>query len=266
MRDTKPSAPDEATLATLLERCQPVPSERFHRRMKDAPWTQPTTLGGYAVRRTRMLRAFAVTAVVAALAATLMLATPWGQAFAQNVLRFFNPAAEDRFAVTPGAGQDTPASEPTASPPEYMPVSEAEARIGFEVRQLPSDPTGLQFQGASVIPALQAIQLNYGCPAGGCGLFITQSRAGWVDSVWGQVPSSAAVQPVAIDGLPGEYVKGTYVVYPGAAEATWNPDASMQRLRWRDGEVFFEITLMGEGDVVARIDQDMLLQLAASLR
>jgi hypothetical protein len=46
--------------------------------------------------------------------------------------------------------------------------------------------------------------------------------------------------------LGGEYVCGLFVVKsPTGTKASWEPDAPVQRLRWREEELWFEVQLYG---------------------
>ncbi len=70
-----------------------------------------------------------------------------------------------------------------------------------------------------------------------------------------------------INGFAGEYVRGMFVVRSQTGtEAVWERDAAIQRLRWREGDMLFEIQMGGlPGDDDA-IGKDWLVALAESLR
>lgn len=264
MRNDRHTIPDEDTLADLLQRLQPEPGERFRRRMTTVPWTRKSKQRRFTVSNVRTVRFAVAASLMAVLSLIVLLATPWGQALAQEILRFFQPAPSEYFDAPSGVSVE-PEAGPTMEPPAFLTVAEAEARIGFDAKELPEVPTGLRLLGATVSPALEMIKLNYGCEGGGCGLIITQSRAGWEDTVWSGVPGDAGIEKVMVNGLQGEYVKGTFVVMAGATEATWNPDAPIQRLRWQDGNTLYAVELMGDAEPVEWIDKEALIALAESL-
>jgi hypothetical protein len=95
-------------------------------------------------------------------------------------------------------------------------------------------------------------------------LIIKQSQQGFVQSDWDKVPAKAVV-PVKIGELDGEFTHGTFVVYAGETAGTWNPDASILRLRWVQDGVWFEMTKYGNAEAIAYLDQAGLIELAESL-
>jgi hypothetical protein len=265
MSNDKRSMPDDAII-NLLKRLRPSPGERFQRRMADAPWMLNSTSRGSKMMSTRALRFVAVASLALILSLIVLLATPWGRTFAQELLRFFQSAPVEQFDVPAQVEPTNPDLLPTAMPPTFITVAEAEAQIGFDAKELPEVPSGLDFLGATVVPSLEMIQLNYNCTGGGCGLFIMQSRGGWQDTQWSAIPAAGAIESVTINDLPGEYVKGAFVVFAGDTQSTWNPNAPIQRLRWQDGGMYFEIEMAGDVEPAEWIDREALIGLAESLR
>jgi hypothetical protein len=226
-------------------------------------------------------RLLTVSASTMLLAMVLLFTNPRVQAFAQEILRFFTPAQSNTFALPT---QDT-APEITATLTFTAPVlagcedvaasltyrcvvGGAEVALGFDVRELPSDPEGFTFIGASTDPTQSLIRLTYA--RDGSELTVTQIRGASVDSVWestwGAVPTDS-VEKVQINGFDGEYVRGMFVVRSQTGtEAVWEPDAPVLRLRWRESDMLLEIQLGGlVGDDKA-IGKDWLISLAESLR
>jgi len=85
-----------------------------------------------------------------------------------------------------------------------------------------------------------------------------------LSSDWDQVPADAIV-PVRIGELDGEFVRGRFVVYVGETVATWEPDASILRLRWVKDGIWFEMTKSGHAQAIEYLDQAGLIELAESL-
>jgi len=214
--------------------------------------------------RFRLAAALSVIIVLAALA----FITPQGRALAQTVLRFFKPAASESFPI-PDAQippEEILDAEATAIPPTgVISIAEAEQLIGFDIKEPPEIPAGFDFLGARVMG--HTVSLEYEAQGGGGNLIIAQSRAGFVetDSEWSRVPT-AAVIPVQIGALEGEFAQGMFVVYGGDTSATWNPDASIWRLRWIDSGTWFEIAKYGDVYPMEYLDQAALIALAESLR
>lgn len=199
--------------------------------------------------------------VIALLA--LAFTTPQGRAFAQSVLQFFTRAESNSFPVEEPVTQ-TDASVPTAMPPSpLISVAEAEALAGFDLAELPSVPQGFEYLGARMYG--NYVSIEYAVPGGGGNLILMQSREGFLQSEWDQVPADAIV-PMKVGGVDAEYAQGTFVVMAGETSATWNSDAPIFRLRWvRDG-VWFELTKYGDVVPIEYLDMHGLIELAESLK
>lgn len=249
--------------------------------------------------RTKQLSRFAVATVTALLLVAAALAvTPWGQAVAESLLKFFVPG-DEIYPLSPEEIATAQASVPTIAPTfaaqlvtvEAAPptaaalapsdgceidsmsptvsycgtVSLAEAIVGFEAKEPPAPPFGLTFVHASADSELHKIALVYTCSNGGCQFFISQSKGPQPVSEWDKVPPEA-VEPVKVNGLDGEYVAGGFVLKPGATEVTWEPSNGTQRLRWQEGEYQFEIAMGGNPEGNGQtVDKAALIALAESL-
>lgn len=199
--------------------------------------------------------------VIALLA--LAFTTPQGRAFAQSVLQFFTRAESNSFPVEEPVTQ-TDASVPTAMPPSpLISVAEAEALAGFDLAELPSVPQGFEYLGARMYG--NYVSIEYAVPGGGGNLILMQSREGFLQSEWDQVPAEAIV-PVKVDGVDAEYAQGTFVVMAGETSATWNLSAPIFRLRWFKDGVWFELTKYGDVHSIEYLDMHGLIELAESLK
>lgn len=226
-------------------------------------------------------RAAFIGALTLLLALGMIFILPQGRAWANNILRFFTPFQSNTFSLPI---QDT-APEITASPTFAVPtltgcedssashtyrcvVGGAEAALGFAVRELPSEPEGFAFINASADLNQSLILLTY-ARAGG-ELTITQihgtaSTSAW-EARWGAVPIDS-VEKVQINNYEGEYVRGMFVVKSQTGtKAEWEPDAPFQRLRWREGDMLFEIQMAGLPGDDDLIGKDWLISLAESLK
>lgn len=194
----------------------------------------------------------------------LLLATPQGQSFAQQLMRFFSPAAGTSFPVPADQLVTEPAADsPTvAAPSPLLTVAEAEAQVGLDAAELPFVPQGFTYQGARVYGNF--INIEYQTPDLGGHLHLTQSRFGYFESEWDRVPAEYVV-PVKIGALDGEFVQGRFVVYAGDTTSTWNPAADILRLRWQKDGVFYEITKFGDIAAIEYLDQAGLVALAEAL-
>lgn len=213
--------------------------------------------------RTRKL-AFSAIAIVALLAVALI--TPQGRTFAQSVLHLFTRAESDSFSLP--TEQIVPTeiiqADSTAVPPgSLLSVSDAEQIVGFDVLELPTEPKGFNYLGARLYG--NTISIEYEAQGGGGNLIITQSPDGYNQSNWAEVPA-AAIIPVKIGNLDGEYAQGMFVVYGGDTSATWNADAPVFRLRWVSNSVWFEMSKFGDVVPIEYLDQAGLITLAESMK
>jgi hypothetical protein len=216
--------------------------------------------------------ALAFFAILALLVITLV--TPQGRSFAQSVLQFFARAESTEFPLqqtqteftlqqSQNVSEAPGPAEPTIAPPmPSISVSEAEALVGFDAAELPTVPDGFNYLGARVYG--KTINIEYETQGSGGHLIIKQSPDGFYQSEWDSVPAEAII-PVKIGELDGEYTQGTFVVYAGETSATWNPEASILRLRWMDDGVWFELTKYGNVEAIEYLDQEGLIKLAESL-
>ena len=229
----------------------------------------------------KRFRAALIGALTLLLALGMIFILPQGRAWANNILRFFTPSQSNTFSlptqdtapkttVTPTF--DTPAlagcEEESASLTYRCAVGSAEAALGFDVRELPSVPEGFAFASASANPSQNMIHITYARDGGE--LSITQvngaSTASVWDTTWSAVPPDS-VEKVQINGVDGEYVRGMFVVKSQTGtKAEWEPDAPVQRLRWREGDVLFEIQMAGLPGDNDLIGKDWVISLAESLK
>jgi len=193
----------------------------------------------------------------------LVFATPLGRTLAQSASWFFHRAEHLAFPLqrsqmtTPG-----PSASTSESPAPLVSLAEAERQAGFDIAALPSVPEGFSFLGARVADGV--VTVEYEAEGGGGSLMITQSREGFVQSQWDEVPDHAIV-PVKVGELDGELAQGKFVVREGDTTATWNPDVPVTRLRWAQDGTWFQITKFGDVEAIAYLDQARLTELAAGI-
>jgi hypothetical protein len=213
----------------------------------------------------RHVQHVALIVLMIAAAGTVALITPPGRAFAQTVLQFFRRAESN---VLPLPAGQIPSPEEaqamlTAQPPApIVSVAKAEQTAGFDARELPSVPEGFIFAGA--MGSQGSISIQYEVVGGGGALVINESTNGFMQSEWDQAPVESISQ-VRIGELEAEIVQGAHVVYPGETVARWNSDAPILRLRWIQDGIWFEMTKFGGVERIEYLDQDALIELAASL-
>lgn len=207
--------------------------------------------------------ALATLAVGAFLAVAFV--TPQGRAFAQSILQFFTRAESNTLPLQASQipmGENN-ASAPTAEPPApLISVGDAELQAGLDVAELPTVPRGFRFLGARMYG--NAVNLEYEALGGGGSLMITQSKDGFLQSDWDQVPAEGIV-PVRVGKLDGEFAQGTFVLPAGETSATWNSSAPVLRLRWLMDGVWFQMTKFGTTGPIEYLDRDEMIQLAEGI-
>lgn len=248
---------------------------------------------GEKMNSTRQSLTFAALAVIAML--VLALATPQGRAFAQKMFRFFAITQEKSFPIptdqvgpvpgtqimppalllplepvqvnqpAPAATLDIACSTPASQAGYFCQIKAAEAQAGFDAKEFLFDPKGMKFSTAAFIPETGEIRMEFVVSTGGGYLYLRQGVADFpvqTDS-WGKVPSDA-VEQVLVNGLYAEIASGTFVVYPNATSAVWEPGGQLS-LAWRDGDRWFALEKMGDPYPIEWITKDELVKLAEGL-
>jgi hypothetical protein len=123
-------------------------------------------------------------------------------------------------------------------------MRQAAAAAGFTPWQFATLPGELPLTQVDYSP--EQIALRYGSDMERVTLLqATQPFADEKGNAGSSLPAGA-IQSVMVAGQPGEYVRGQFMAEPGQAEATWNPDAPVARLRWKNGETWLQITALGK--------------------
>jgi hypothetical protein len=225
------------------------------------------------------------------LLAALVAFTPQGGALANRIINFFTTTDQTTFPVPASQSpisstdvqtyllklvpvQPSPSSAPTSDASNQScdgaalltyqcQIASAEAQAGFDAWEFPADPQGVTFTSVEVDSVQREIKISYEVIGGGGWIDLRQGVGEITDGVWGRVPIDA-VETVLIGDIPGEYVEGMYTS-DGSGEATWNPTAGSQRLRWQAGERWFSLEKHGDPHPVEYLVRDEMIALATSL-
>jgi hypothetical protein len=215
--------------------------------------------------RTPLLRRAALVLLAIVIAFAILLATPQGQAFAQNVLKFFTRAESDTLPVQPFQQTPIPTLSPESTPEKPFPltIDAAQTLAGYKVF-VPTDTKDHNFYGAEYDPVRKTVSINYSDPeiGFGNGFLITEQLLTVSPDIYplqGVVGASAPVEPVQIGSLPGEYVMGVWNLTDNGP--VWEPEPFLQTLRWKTDTTFFEIVYEG-----AKLTKADLLAIAESLK
>jgi hypothetical protein len=241
----KNSTPSEKEIGELLSTIQPKPSQRFYQKMADQPWSHTPRTWGHA-RQLAVLGGWVLLLVI-----ILSLATPTFDALAQKLLQFFRPSSSNQTTV------QVPLEDISDPDGRFnMTISEVETLAGFQVLEPMALPDDYVFSGANYQAEREAIVLNYTAESTGDLLRITQRLYG---EEYQQIGAEAVVETVQISDVTGEYVSGAWTItevkssskdhQPDSSatlEATWDPQAEIQILRWQNSEMLFEIIYAGK--------------------
>ena len=229
---------------------------------------------------TPVLRRASLALLAITIAFAILLATPQGRAWAQSILQFFTRAGSDTLPAptaqplgwadlkTPGVPAATITPQPSPTDPALSidcgtlrtpkcSIEQIRGQVSFTVKELGTIPDGLYFTGATGDP--DGIYLSYDT-VDHTGFISIKESAGTASPQ--QIGASAVVENVDINGLPAEYVKGSFSMKDGDAAAVWDGNADFQTLQWMDQGVFME--MRGTGPVIA-VDRDKFISLAKSL-
>jgi hypothetical protein len=259
------NVPSEEALEAGLANFKPRPSEQFYRRMATAPWLQAprSTL---AKRKPSHFYKWTIAALAGVTLCVGLATTSCGRAIADQVFKLFVYAQSDTRPLSPAElPQAAPPPQATREPNRYtqLSVSELETQFGFDIKE----PTVLpdQFYLEGIFVNEKQVNFVYQFSGGGRGLIIVQQPVRNATSV--EVGPAASITEVQIEGMTGEYVEGSFVIYPGAKVATWLADASTRRLRWVKDEILFEIVSGGgAAGHLGYVDQEEMIAIAEGMK
>jgi len=247
--------PLEERLNNLL----PIPSPRFYRRMARAAWTpaakaQRRIVGGVGL--------------VFLLAVALVVATPQGRAWAQEVVHFFTRSSGDMVPVTP----ISQTSDEDTGFIFNQEIAEVGQQAGFDLLEptwLPVDPSGqpvLSFSGASIESEHTIVRIFYRYSLGGDdltdGLILREQllRTEEECALCGMVGSSALIESIQIGDSMGEYVQGVWKA-DDQGHWNWTADPYVKTLRLEKGDLALELQYFG-----MEIEKADLIAIAESLK
>jgi len=271
--------PNEKQIEELLEGSLSKPGKRLEKRLSAAPWTPR------AVSRRRLVNVAVFSALTFAL---LVAATPQGRAFAQELLGFFTTTSQSSFPATPPIPQlvasvtfipvetaptaitsdlDECKSASASSSSYICQLTSAEKALGFEIKVFSKSEvevifgSDLPFTSIAVDSWNQSVQLIFDH------LWLYEGLGDFplAKAPWEVVPQNA-IETITVDGRPAEYLAGDFIQLAGSQEYTWESKINIQRLRWKDGNRWFEIRSTGSGlEFSLPISKSDLVTLAETL-
>lgn len=258
------------------------PSIRYHLKTSKIDSKQKDKNMNLYKNNQRHLRVPAALLVTLILVAVFFAATPLGNVWAQSILQFFTRGQNDIMPgstvktqtwveQTPGQAVATPTPFPTQPGPAFAAkcgdlsnptcsIEEIRGQVSFTVYQPNALPKEMYFVGA--IGNAAEVHIDYQTlDRSGVLLIDEEPWGGSLEQKPLQVGASADIQSVTIDGITGEYVKGSYFS-DGSGPAKWNPDADLETLRWVKDGILFTLEKLGKQPPM---DLDALTALAGSM-
>lgn len=200
------------------------------------------------------LRVAAALACIAGLMVAFVAFTPPGQAFAQQVLRFFNRVeleqAADRIAPDELVNIDAQApavvvevSEPQNNACEHvwctvpLNLEEAQALAGYELTVLDPMPEGFVLAGAQNFN--HTVYVYYSSEHGD--LVLVQTPLELATSPLKNIGLHANVESLTVNGYPAEFVKGDWASVGDDFHAEWVTTSEVKSLRWQTESLSMEL-------------------------
>ncbi len=256
------AVPDENKIEELLGKIQPVPGNRFHKKMNEAAWRVDQGEQSTKIVSKRWQR-FAV-AVVVLLLLTGLLVTPQGRAWAQQLLQFFTRTKSDQLPIQPW--QLTPLPNPTLPAP-LLSVAKAEEQIGFDIREFIATPAGLTLQGAHI--AGKAIYIDYATGDNTCRLTFAQALSSdYPDADLWNAFAATDIQSVSVGKFSGELVHDLSYAAP-ITRLRWQqpddgnpPPTLIDSSDWHPGTLFLELVQTCTPGSTGYLKDESLIRLA----
>jgi hypothetical protein len=256
------AVPDENRVEELLGKIQPVPSENFHQKMKQAAWR--TENFGFQVKSRSNQRVRLALAMIALFLLAGLLISPQGRAWAQDFLQFFIRTESDQLPLQPW--QLTPYPTPTISA-TMLSIANAEEQIGFDAREFIASPAELTLQGARVEG--EVIYIDYVKAENTCRLTLAQTLNGeYPDAnLWSRF-AAGDIQTVKIGEFDGELFHDSSST-PPVVRLLWEqpddgfpPPSLMGSSDWRPGILSLELIESCVPGSMEYLDDDSLIRLA----
>ena len=261
--------PSEAKIIDLLNNVRPSPSTRFYKHMENAPWRQTSSprfwvssglLNFISIRPARIVT-FASLVIIAILGVLALF--PSLRTLAGQLVNFFTPAESDQITFTVTTinegmivSYDNPDQFATS-------LEEIEELTEFPLKIIPPGNNEYTLIGAHYNETLQSVTLRYNAP--NQTIYLSQRPASKVME-YSTIGATAPIQIVNFNGNSGEFVVGGWRLSNEDAQSIatitppidtelglyWDNDLPQRALRWREGDVFFEILSSGNKNITER--------------
>ncbi len=206
---------------------------------------------------------------VALLFGAVLLTTPQGRIWAQEVTHFFARAASDTLPLQAWQRAPLPTSAPGDATPDpanilsaHQTVQEVEQQSGFDLHEPAWLPEHLTFVGATFEQDHSIARIFYRQDETNGLVLKEEFFTGTEDcELCNTVGASAEIKSVLIGQVTGEYVEGVWKLTENGP--AWESDPYMKTLRWQEGHIAFELQYMGPPDTLTQTD---MVAIAKSLK
>ncbi len=272
------SASTESQMEAMLENLPPDVGPRLEQQLSSAPWTPR------GVKRRRVFIGIYLSII---LLVALVGLTPQGRAFAQNIFKFFTTTDQSSFPlseeeindlyapiptyalslveVTPLPPQPDDCPNPDGTETYECEIKQAENELNMDLKEFSEPPPIWKFVEVQALSNTSSSltndigEITYATSSGYLIL-----RQGNGDFPPDRVLSSA-IEQVKIGEYYGEYVDGLFGVRNGDTNLSWDAVGADQRIRWREGERWFEIFASVGPGTSGYLDKQALISLASSM-
>jgi hypothetical protein len=287
------NTPNTDQIEKLLRSIQPLPGKRFYHHMMHAPWKNRPLENEGKLKMNQKSQTFKIAAVVMAISLIIII-TPIGRVFANEVVQFFARVQSNVLHLSPDQVSEpvptitpeptralpllpaeqvaqitstaTPFSEPVQpqEPMQNLSIVEARYYAGFDLFEPTDMPRDYRLTQITYDPIQQAVQLRYASPRAGSGEFFQITQGKNLEPF--SVGSTAQVETISIGEYPAEFVRGGWFVANGSDEAVWENDSGTYTLRWQVNEITISIEFfVNDSFYPAYLERDEMLALANSL-
>ena len=142
-------------------------------------------------------------------------------------------------------------------------LEDVEAQAGFDVLEPEVLPRDMMFLGSSLDPFAKTTFLSFGYSETERGILIQQQPVSSPETcdLCALIGASAEVETAQVRSTIGEYVIGVWKA-DDAGNWVWEYEPFLQRLRWQENGMAFEILYMGPPEQMTR---DVLVAIAESM-
>lgn len=246
--------PDEKQIQELLENTLPIPGSRLDKNLSTAPWNSRMV----ARRRFFVTVTLAIMIVVA-----IIVATPQGHAWAQELLNYFTTVStksistfptqvsaptltvETRLVLQENNSVDNQTCEGKISPISstfFCQLKNAQNKLRFAIKSFSIHSIQAQFEFMLLDQDHGILQMDF--KGNDIHYSLTQGLGDFPQDCPGCVIYEGAVQAVRVGAYQAEYAKGAFFFKDGLNNGMeWNPDEPVYQLRWKEDEHWYKLIL-----------------------